>query len=385
MRKLILIALLALVLCGCQEMKQGEHGVVFSELPGFLGGGVKKKLVEPGEVEIIFPWERLYRIDTTVKYLFWGKQEGEGSHEDFVETRALDGNEVGLGVTVRYRIDPKRIHHVVQRVGTSEDSIRKIVEVLARADIRTHMNTLRTADFFSPERRQAAVERVKHALETRLSPEGVIVEDVIYNEHRFERRLGENKIDRSYQEQIDRTQALNEETQQEENKVASVVEQKKREFNEAQGRVNRVIESADGAKRQAILRGDGYLAAKKNEAEQIRTTGLAQVEGLKKQVEALKGPGGQALLKLAIVQQLIANNPKFIVINSGEGGKGNIDLNKIDTNALIEQAELFVSSPEILKDSPAGKRTLREPQNSEASEALAPVSEPSGDQQLERQ
>lgn len=340
-------------LCGCQEMRQGEYGVVYSNLPRALGGGVKEKVVEPGEREVIFPWESLYRVDTTRKAVAWGggsegilNEQDVQKLSDYVETRTLDGNEVDLAITVLYRVDPSALGHIIQRVGIDPDSIRRLVAAVSRADIRTHMNTLHTKDFFTPERLQAALAAVKKAIESRLGPEGILIDDVIYNDHRFERRLADG-VDRSYQEQIDRTQATNQETEQEEKKVATVVELKRREFNEAQAKVNRVLEQAKGYLRQATLQGDAYLASKKNEAEQIKAVGLAEVEGLTKQIEALSGPGGTALLRYAIARELLANNARFLLVNSAQVGKGGIDLSRIDVNDLMRQADLFAISPEL--------------------------------------
>ncbi len=321
----ILLSFFVLTLSACQSgfqtMESSEHAIVFNALPRFVGGGIREKTLEPGEMEFIFPWQSLYRIDTSVQSISWG-DVGRGDNkavEDLVETRALDGNEVGLSIIVQYKINPKMLEHVVTKIGPSNDHVRRLVAAIARADIRTHMNMLRTRDFFSPNERQAAVVRVEEALKSRLEPEGIIISSVIYNDHRFERRLADGTFDRSYQEQIDKTQALNQETQQEKKKVAAVVERKKQEFNEEQARVNRVLEDVEGYKRQASLRGDAYFKAKENKAEQITAVGMAEVEGLKKQIAALSGPGGKALLRLTLVQALIANNPKFVLVNSAQG------------------------------------------------------------------
>ncbi len=353
--QLIVAALLVASVSGCgfEAMGPSERGVVFTAMPRFLGGGLRSKIIQPGEREFIFPWETLYRIETSIQSIAWGSVgQGENPNaEDYVETRALDGNEVGLGLTVLYRVTPDRVRDVIQYVGIDDKAIRDFVSAVARADIRTHMNILRTRDFFNPEDRQKAVDQVREALNRRLNVEGISIEKVIYNDHRFERRLSDGTVDRTYQEQIDRTQAVDQQTEQEKKRVRSVVEAKRREFNEAQAKVNRIIEEADGYKRQSTLRGDGYLASKKNEAEQISTAGMNEVEGLKKQIAALSGPGGEALLRLSIAKELIAANPNFIVVNppessgsgNGSGGSNRVgfDLNKLDINELLNQSGMM--------------------------------------------
>ncbi len=341
--KCYLAALFLLAMSGCQRMEASEYGVVFSKLPWFLAGGIKGKVLQPGEMEFLWPWDELYRVDTSVQTIIWGdgNKAANEATDGYVETRSVDGNEVGLSLTIQYHVDPKRVSYVIQNVAYDQQRIENLVEAVARTDIRSHMNILKTSDFFDPDDRQLAIDRVKVALATRLEPEGIIIDAVSYKDHRFERRLPDGSVDRSYQEQIDRTQAMSQETEQEAKKVKTVIEKKKQELNDTQAKVNRSFEEASGYKRQAMLRGDAYLEAKRNQAEQITTVGMAEVEGLKKQIAALAGPGGEALLKMTLMKELLANAPNFVVMNSPKGRGMGLDLNQIDTNELLKQAGVF--------------------------------------------
>ena len=372
----ILSSVSIFLLTGCdsgfQKMESSEYGVVFTSLPRFLGGGVREKVLEPGEMEFFFPWDVLYRVDTSVKSISWGARGEESqdsdtlskehrnsetspnttakeSPEDYVETRTLDGNEVGLAITVQYHLNPEKVRDIVQTVGVEEAKIRELVRTVARADIRTRMNTLKTSGFFSPDKRQAAVEQVKTSIAARLEPEGIIIDDVIYNDHRFERRLADGTFDRSYQEQIDRTQELDQRRQQEEKKIKAIVAQKDAELNAAQQNVNREIQEAEGFERQSQLRGDSYYKASVNKAEQILAVGNAEVEGLSKQIEALSGPGGEALLRLTLVQELLKRNPKFVLVNGAQNGQTGIDINRLDTNDLIREIGIAAAAEESNK------------------------------------
>lgn len=350
----IVFALLSLQLCtACtwQTMEAGEYGVLFDELPRSIGGGVSDTIVGPGETQIVWVWQTLYRVDTTLQVLGWGTQgEQSGAYKtEYVETRAKDGNEVGLAISIRYHVDPNKVRRVIQKVGQDNDEIRGLVSAVARADIRTHMNILNTRDFFSQEKRASAVEQVKNAMNVRLEPEGIIIDSVIYKDHRFERSMGPGQEpDSSYQKQIDETQAKNQETEREEKRRAAIVQQKGKEKEMEQARFNRMIESAKGFRRQAQKRGDSYLAAKTNEAAQIKTAGFNEVEAMKKRIEALSGPGGKALLRLDIAKALAKSKPKFVLLNSSGNG---VELNKVDTNELLKQAGFFSALNEGLKDS----------------------------------
>lgn len=157
MLKRIIPFFFVLMLGGCntgfEQLGTSEHAVIFSALPPFIGGGIKNKIAEPGEKVFVMPWDTLYRIETSIQSIGWGgKGYGNSSEvENYIETRALDGNEVGLAITVQYQVDPKALIHVIENVGSSDESIRNLVSLCARADIRTHMNVLRTRDFFDPE------------------------------------------------------------------------------------------------------------------------------------------------------------------------------------------------------------------------------------------
>ncbi len=354
-------AVLLMMFTGCdnmgfQTMDSSETGVVFSALPPFLGGGVSEKLISPSEKEFIWPWQTLYRMDTGVQSISWGGVEkGDGSDvEDFVQTRALDGNEVKLAMTVRFRIIPEKVAYVIQNVGINSDKVEELVTAVARADIRTHMNILKTEDFFNRAQLQIAVDQVRDALNARLVPEGVRIESVLYDSHVFARKRPDGSIDTSYQDQINETERTKQKTEQEKNRNRTVEEEMKREFAQAEGEFNRVKEETDGRLRQAKQRGDAQYEAMQKDAERIYSVGMSEVEGMKKQIEAMSGPGGKAMLRLEVVKALLLSSPKFVVLNNnGQEGKGNVEVNRVDTNELIQQLGLFSAMQESQPTAPA--------------------------------
>lgn len=364
LRKLILPLLLILTFSGCdahliQLISAGEYGVVFNALPRWMGGGVANKVVQPGEWLIKFPWRQVYVFDTTTQTLGWGSatHADDAEIKNYVETRTVDGNEVGISLEVQYRVDPEKVTYIVQHVGTTKDKIRHLVAAVARADIRTHLNVLTTSDFFSEKKRDAAVQRARAAMNARLMPEGFIVDRVIFRDYKFERagEVGEQP-DQSYQQQIDETQAKIQEIEQEEKRRAAQVEGKGQEYAVQDGERLRTIAWAKGYSRQARVRGDSYLEQRKNEAAQIKISGTNEVEGIRKRIAALSGPGGEAILRLEIAKALASRNPRFVLMNStsNSGKGGSIDLNRVDTNELIRQAGVFAAISE-----PAGEK--REP------------------------
>ena len=351
-KRFSVLMLLIVLLSGCdfgfQKMEAGEYGVKFRALPRYLGGGIENTVLEPGEMEFIFPWETIYRVNTSIQSIGWGGM-GQGDNRertDYIETRAVDGNEVGLAITLQYHVDPPKAKYVVKYVGLN--NIRPLVAAVARADIRTHMNALSTSGFINPNERSSALESVRKALNYRLNREGIIVDEVIYVDHRFERRLANGEIVDTYQQIIDQAQAKGQEVEREPKSREATAKQKEKEYFESQAAVNQVKEGAKGYQLQSQARGDNYLKEKQNTAQQILATGLAEVEGLKKQIAALSGPGGKALLRLAIATRLIKNNPTFVVLNSGGQGANAVDVNRMDTNELLKQIKATAAAKEGL-------------------------------------
>ena len=342
--KLILFSTLIISLSGCdtgfQQMGPTEYGVKFRMLPPTLGGGIAKKVVRPGEMAIIWPWDSIYRFDTSVKDVTWGAPSGKTDvpEGNYVYTRAADGNEVALAVTVRYRVaaEPEKLRELARTVATSNSQIEDIVVAIARSDIRTSMNELKTSEFLEKEARYRGVDKAKSLIDSRLNTYGIEIERVNLDDFRFERLLKDGKIDASYQEKLKEIQKTREETEREISRIDTVTAKKNQEYNTAQAEVNRVVQEAEGYKQQAMVRGDAYLQAKGNGAKAIKALGEAEVEGLTKQIKALSGPGGKALLKLELVKQLLKYDPKFIVVGEGASSEG-IQVQRLDTNDLIGQ------------------------------------------------
>lgn len=363
-------SLITLVLClsltgcdlGLKQLGPTEYAVRFRILPRLLGGGIASKVKMPGETFVVWPWENIFVLDTRIRNLEWGAIGGgsEKQTADFVQTRAFDGNEVSLAVRIQYSLtrNPDKLKYLIENVGTTNEDIDKLVVSAARADLRTHMNKLKTAEFFRNEAKYRGESEVKSALIERLDKHGITVQSINLKEHRFERVLPDGSIDRSYQERINQVQTLEQETEREKLRKNTVVAEKTLEYNVVQAEVNRLIEEAVGYKIQAEFRGDGYYAAKSNEASGILAAGESFIKGLEEKINALSGPGGKALLKLEIAKSLLKSNPRFIVTgskNSGSSKSNSIDVRKINTNDLLDQIGVFES---LTNDSvPARKNT----------------------------
>lgn len=340
----IILVLLFVTLTGCdgffKQLGETEYGVKFRKLPPMFGGGVSEDILRPGQLVFLWPWDSVYILDSKKRNIEWGAK-GRGNdttRSDYVETRALDGNEVSLAVEMQYRISTSesQLQSLIQNVGASNEDIEAIVVAAARADIRTAMNRLKTSEFLDNTAKYKGQEEIHTLLQKRLKPFGIVVESVNLKEHRFERTLPDGAVDRSYQDRINQVQTLEEQTVRENLRKNTVVADKKREENNTRAQVNRMVEDARGYKKQAVLRADAYFKAKQNDAKAIEIAGKAEVEGLKVKIKALAGDGGVDILKLELVKQLLKANPRFVLLDRSKGSQS-IGVDRIDVNDLLGQ------------------------------------------------
>lgn len=348
MRKIILLLVSLIILTGCdlpiQQTSSTERGVIFNQLPRFLGGGLRDSVVQGGQMVVVLPWERIIRVETGVQDVVLG--DGSRSDKDewgtFVFTRALDGNEVALRLTVRFQVSdkPEDLTKLIQKFASVNDDIRKLVVAVSRYWVRTKMNELQTADFLEDSSRYRAVDAVKDGIQNALKAYGIEILAVALDRFEFARLQPDGTVDTVYQEKLNEVQRLREGTERERLRIETVKSAGLEKFNTTQGEVNRQIAEAKGDLEQAKARGEGYLQTKKNEALAITAEGMAQVEGLVQKIQALSGPGGAAVVKLEVARALKDGGAQFIALGSSSGER-NMSVDKTDTNQLLDQLGLI--------------------------------------------
>jgi hypothetical protein len=379
-RKFILLPLLfsTFMLSACdtgfQHMGTTEYGVRFRKLPTFMGGGLGSadSVAHPLQTVVVLPWESIRRFDTAPQYLSWGKgmRDVAGNNTQLVQdedvyTRARDGNEAALKLTVRYRIkpDPETLVKLVQNVAETEDDVRNLVIAVVRSEIRSYMNQLKTSEFRDDKKRNETVDEVLQAAQRHLGPLGIEVEAVNLKQYRFVRQLAEGGEDTRYQDRLREIQEMEQDIEGERSRIETVRAKKQKEYSEAESLYNARVSEAKGYKEQSVFQGDSYYTARSNEAKAIIAEGNAEVAGLTKQIGALSGKGGQAMLRLEVAKQLAKANPRFVAMNQGSG-KAAVDFSKTDLNQLIGQlgiVEGLVGQPPRAQNVPGKSQTHEAP------------------------
>jgi regulator of protease activity HflC (stomatin/prohibitin superfamily) len=331
MLKAIAVALIPIATsCQMSTMEATEQGHQLSKLPWGLGG-MKEAVISPGTTDFYPMWVDTYALDTGVFSISWAGRGGGDNPgvNDAVNTRAIDGNEVFLDLTIQYHVDPMFTETTLYKVGYREDDIRRLVVNWGRSVARTGLGMMLTNEYYNNERRYEAIAFTKAQLNRDLNPFGVVVDNVIFDDHHFTE---------DYQGLIDSAKQAEQEAQEQENLVATTEAYWKQQFQEAQGLSNKTIALAEGEATQIRRDADAYYSAKASEAKAIETAGLNRVKGIEAEIEALQAEGSADLVKLAFGKSLLESNATFITLPSG-GGNGQVQW--MDLNQLMSSVGLM--------------------------------------------
>ncbi len=324
---LVVLALPVVQGCACHSTDSNEVGVLTRKFTLVGSRGVQPETYAPGATHFFFPpfstdWDTFETKLQNLRMRTKGAEE-KGRSDD-IEFKTVDGNDIAVDVTVAWRIDPAKAPHLVQKVGRSTlDVENRLVRPASRALVRDALNVLRSEDFYTADKRFAAAESARRLLEEALLPEGVIVEQVILQEHRFNPEY----------EKVIREKKLAEQTAEKlRSEAQAAAEEAKRNLEAAKGTVSQKIAQAQGELEQTKLTADAELVRATNEATAILKEAEAKSKGIAKENEALAGAGGRTMVKLRIAEAL--QGKQILFIPSGRGGAS---LQTMDMNQILSQ------------------------------------------------
>jgi len=321
---LLLAALTAVASgCTCHSTDANEVGVLTRKLAPFGKKGVQDESYAPGGTyffpAIITDW---HVFETKLQNLRMVKTADEPGGD--VEFKTMDGNDISVDVTVAWRIDPTRAPYILQRVGESTADVQeRLVRPASRAYVRDALNPLKSEDFYAADKRFAAAETARTLLSTALNPEGVIVEQVILGEHRF---------NPAYEEVIKEKKLAEQNAERLRSEASAAGEEAKRNLESARGRVSQQLAAAAGDLAKAKLAADAQFIKAKNEGEAILAEARSRAQGIEKENAAMAGAGGRTMVKLRIAEAL--KGKRIILVPAGRGA----NLQTLDVNQLINAA-----------------------------------------------
>lgn len=325
MRRIVLSAgMLALLLqtaCVMRTTDSTEVGVVANWFTG-----VDETIIAPGQTRAFMPFiTDWYTFSTETQTLEMTASAGQGDRpgKDDLEFKTRDGNDVGVDVTILYRIDPNKAPHILTTVAVSDSELKeKVVRPMARAIPRDCLNGLTSEEIYTDKKFKAADCAVTE-LNKVMEPLGLICENVVLADHRFHV---------AYQKAINDKKIFDQKVNTNRSSADSALREWEANLAKTRGDVEQKIAAENGISEQMKLESDAYFFAREREAQAILAEKQANAQGIQKLNKAMAGSGGRTRVKLKIAQAL---KGKRIVVLPG-GGPGNTSINKLDVNELIE-------------------------------------------------
>ena len=321
-----MITLLGLIVAGCTPHSTGstEVGVLVANIGLFHPKGVQPEPYAPGATyffpPIINDW---YLYDTALQNLVMTMDSGTGdrSGDDALRFKTIDGNDISVDVTVAWSIDPDHAPYLVQFVGPDTASVReRLVRPVSRTIIRDVLNELPSEQYYDANTRFQKAEQAAELLNYYLNSEGILVNQVLLGEHKFNDRYEQIIRDKKVAEQ--HASRLISETE-------AAREQMARELEVAKGQVQQAVEQALGAAQKKQIEADALFFERERQAQAILSERSAHAEGIEAEARALAGSGGLNLVKLKVAEALQGKNLIFVPTNG-------MDLRTTDMNELLQ-------------------------------------------------
>jgi regulator of protease activity HflC (stomatin/prohibitin superfamily) len=320
--------LLALSLGGCMPYSTGPTEVGVRTIKfGFLRkSGVEPKAYEPGAtywfIPVINDW---HTFDTRIQVteMTIEPARGDRAGRDDLLFKTIDGNDISLDVIISYRIDPKKASHILQFVASSNQELREnLVRTVTRSAPRDVFGELKTEELYVSEERAKKATRAKDMLNQILSPFGIIVENVLTKDYRF---------NPPYQKAIEDRKVADQMAEKAKSEARAAEEEYRTKLQDAVGSVNQMVARADGAFLQTKIEADAYYDQQDKIAKAIKAEGEAEARGLTQMTHALEGKGGETMVKLKVAEAL-QGRPILLLPISG----GSLDVKTTDINRLLE-------------------------------------------------
>ncbi len=326
MRRLAIL-LFATLLVACTPHTTGstEVGVRTNKIGILFQKGVQEDVLPPGSTTFFPPIVTDWHVfDSALQNLEMSREADTGSRagNDSLNFKTIDGNDISVNVTVSWRVDPKEAPYLLRFVGGSTQEVEeRLVRPVSRTIIRDVLNELGSEQYYNAEVRFRKATECKEHLEHYLRGEGIIIEQVLLGEHRFNPRYERVIQDKKVAEQD--AARLTSETE-------AAVAQMSRELEVAKGQVRQVVATAQGEADKRRLQADAIFFERQKQSEALMAEKAALAEGLTERARALAGSGGRNKVKLEVAEALRGKPIVFLPTGSG------VDLRTTDINELLQ-------------------------------------------------
>ncbi len=319
---------LALALCltfaGCETpfrtLKSTERAILFNRLPAFLGGGLREEILQPGKV-VTWPWQEVFVIDL-------GEKPLEFREDEALDVRTADGRKAAVPAALRFRVPEKAeaIVLFVKTLGARTAQANVFVAAELRGAASLEAARLSGYELLDANKKQDFENRVKEVLRERLREHGVQLAAL-----RFETPVFRQSDTAQSGERRAELRKIEDETAAAQAELRRVQAGNQQALGELQQELQRRRQQAEAEKKSVMLKADNYFKIRESEAKSMLKSGMMEVQALSERLQAYAGPGGRALLKLEIAEELLKSEAEYAVAGSGGGQIIN------DTGKMLEQ------------------------------------------------
>ncbi|MBN2727111.1 prohibitin family protein [Candidatus Mcinerneyibacteriota bacterium] len=145
-----------------------------------LFGKVRERTLKAG-INVVNPFVTIVKYPTRIQEYTMSIDISEGSRrgDDSVKVRTLDGLEVGVDLTVWWKIDPEKVNRVYEDLAKSTYELEmKIIRPAIRTTVRDTAAIYKMDSLYTGERKDFT-NSINDTLITLLSPKSVVVDKVL--------------------------------------------------------------------------------------------------------------------------------------------------------------------------------------------------------------
>jgi regulator of protease activity HflC (stomatin/prohibitin superfamily) len=280
------LALLAwgplLLAAGIVVVPSGMAGVRVSQSSGTLPG-----TLYPGAHFVTPLIERVAFFDTRDQLFTTGASEGRsmtraGSKPELLKVQSKEGLDLGLAITVRYRLDPKRLDYVQGNLPQPVE--KEIVPAVVASAWRELVPNYTVRDVFAAQR-EPIRKKAAQVITQKLSADGIIVKEVMLRDIQLPPEYAKGLENLLLKEQENDQMGVQAEIQQKQVRLSEL---------EAEAAKVQQVKQAEGQAQVRVLQAKGEadamqytLPLKQKQIEQSKLEAEARKEATVKNAEAM--------------------------------------------------------------------------------------------------
>ena len=274
-----------LISAGIVIVPSGMAGVRVSQTKGTLAGtlypGVHFVVPLVERVELFNTRDQLFTTGISEDALAKGAAKGEGSNVQALHVQAKEGLTLGLAITVRYQIDPKRLDYI--EANLPQPLEKEIVPPVVATAWRELVPGYTVREVFSAKREEVR-QRSAEMIRKRLAADGIVVKEVM---------LRDIELPQEYAKGLE--SLLLKEQENDRMGVETEIHQKQVKIAEADAEATKVqeVKQAEGQAAVRVLQAKGesdamqyLLPLKEKQIQQSKLEAEARKEATVKNAEA---------------------------------------------------------------------------------------------------